>query len=136
MTTLFYIGFFGWIVVIAATIFLNWYRIEKRGKKPHYFSSNWSRAVFGFACLGLMEQTFDPLGSLRSWIDAAPSIVYICSSFYLFFDPGLSLSRKKDIDYRGKSSGWMDPILTKGTWWILKGISLAVLIWSIITLWK
>ncbi len=131
---MFWIGFVGWPVIIAATTALNWYRIEVRKKKPFYFASNWSRAVFGFACLVLMtiDVGFDP-AYLSTWIPALPSAGYIGGSFYFFFDPSLNIARGKDVDYQGKSSGWLDG-LDKPIYYTLKVIALAVLIISIIKL--
>lgn len=134
MTIQFYLGFYGWPVIIAATIFLNWYRITKRHLKPYYFASNWSRGIFALVCLVLMIPSFDPLGSWASWITALPAIVYICSSFYLFFDAGLNGLRKLRWDYKGESSGWMDS-LSIAAYHVLKVVCLVALITSIIILW-
>ncbi len=132
----FYIGFFLWPVIIAATIFLNWYRITIRKVKPTYFASNWSRGIFGALCLILMtaDSGFDP-ANLVTWIPALPNIVYIVSSFYLFFDAGLNGLRKLRWDYKGESSGWMDS-LSIAAYHVLKVICLAALITSIIILWR
>lgn len=128
---LFWVGFIGWLVIIAATIGLNWYRIEKLRSKPHYFGSNWSRSIFGFACVVLMtaDTGFDP-AYIDTWREAMPSAGYVGSSFYLFFDPGLNVARRKDLDYRGKNSGWLDK-LPKLAYYVLKLITLAVLIFSL-----
>lgn len=135
MSTMFYIGFFGWPVIIAATIFLNWYRIEKLHSKPHYFSSNWSRGIFGFAFLALMaaDKNFDP-GYLSSWISVFPEVVYILSSFYLFFDAGLNGLRGKKWDYKGDDSGWLDSMKI-ALYYVLKGLCLIALVWSSVILW-
>lgn len=135
MTIPFYLGFYGWPVIIAATIFLNWYRITKRHVKPYYFSSNWSRAIFGLACLVMMVPGFDPLGNFHSWITALPGIVYISSSFYLFFDLGLNAARKKHWDYQGEDSGWLDS-LNIAMYNVLKALSFVSLIWSVIVLFR
>lgn len=131
----FYIGFFLWPIIIAATIWLNWYRIEKRHLKPNYFPSNWSRGIFGFVCLALMVPKFDPLGSWRSWIEAAPAIVYIVSSFYLFFDAGLNGLRHLRWDYKGEYSGWFDSMKI-AAYHVFKVVCLVALITSIIILWQ
>ena len=127
----FWIGFIGGPIIIAATIALNWYRIEIRKVKPHYFSSNLSRGVFGFACLVLMtiDLGFDP--AYRStWIPVLPAIGYIGSSFYLFFDPGLNVARGEEVDYQGKDSGLLDK-LKKPAYYALKVATAAILIVSI-----
>ena len=131
----FYIGFFLWPVIIAATIFL-WYRITVRKVKPTYFASNWSRGIFGAVCLILMtaDSGFDP-ANLATWIPALPNIVYIVSSFYLFFDAGLNGLRKLAWNYRGSDSGWLDSMKI-AMYHVLKVICLIALITSIIILWR
>lgn len=132
------IGFILWPLIIAATIWLNWYRIVKRGVKPHYFSSNYSRAFFGFVCLIIMsaDDGFNgiDLAYPRTFIPYIPHGIYIWSSFYLFFDPGLSALRGLKWNYRGKSSGWLDrsKIII---YYSLKVICLIGLVWSIIAIW-
>lgn len=137
MTIQFYFGFYGWTAIIAVTIFLNWYRITKRHMKPYYFSSNWSRGIFGAICLVLMtvDKGFDPANHFfyQLW-KVAPEIVYICSSFYLFFDAGLNGLRKLRWDYQGETSGWMDS-LSIAAYHIFKVVGLVALITSIIILW-
>ena len=130
----FYVGFYGWPLIIAATIYLNWYRITKRHLKPYYFASNWSRAIFGAVCLILMtiDKGFDP-ANLATWIPALPSIVYIVSSFYLFFDAGLNGLHKLRWDYKGKDSGVLDK-LPKPLYYVLKAVCLAALVLSTIAL--
>lgn len=81
-----------------------------------------------------VDKGFDP-ANLVTWIPALPNIVYIVSSFYLFFDAGLNGLRKLRWDYKGKSSGWMDS-LGIAAYHVLKVICLAALITSIIMLWR
>lgn len=131
---MFWIGFLGYPFIVAATVVLNWYRIEIRKVKPYYGPANWSRGIFGFACLVLMtvREGFDP-AYLSTWIDALPAIGYIWSLFYFFFDPSLSLARGKEVDYQGQDSGLLDK-LPKPAYYSLKVATLAVLIFSIIKL--
>ena len=135
--SLFHIGFYGWLVIIAGTIVLNWYRITKRGLKPHYFSANYSRAFYGLVCLILMSARdgFDGLDLFvfYTWIPYIPNIIYIISSFYLFFDAGLNGLRGKPIDYQGKDSGYFDK-LKKLLYYTLKGLCLATLIYTLVIL--
>lgn len=128
---LFWIGFWSWPAIIAITVSLNWYRITIRKKKPYYFASNWSRGVFGFACLVLMtvKDGFDP-AYLSTWLPAIPPIMYILSSFGLFFDPGLNIARGKEIDYEGKDSGWFDS-LKKPLYYLVKAACAAGLVVSL-----
>lgn len=109
-----------WILFIAAEIWRNWYLIKRKKIKPNYAGSFMIRAFFAIAALAIMNQTFD-LGRLRSWYEVLPDIGFLATSFYLLFDPILNKLRGLDIDYRGKESGWIDPLLTRTTWWILKG---------------
>lgn len=108
-----------WIVFIGLEIWRNWYLIERKKIKPNYLGSFAFRAFFAIAGIAIMNQTFDP-GRLLSWWESSPEIGFEATSFYLLFDPILNLWRKLEIDYRGKESGWLDPILTRTTWWILK----------------
>lgn len=107
--TAFHIGFYGWPVYIAICVLYNYVKIDIWKIKPRYFVSNTWRAYFGMVCLILMtiRDGFDP-AYLYTWVAAIPSIVYIASSFYLFFDLGLNALRGKKWNYRGKSSGWID----------------------------
>ena len=135
----FYFGFYGWQFTVIATIVLNWYRIDIRGLKPHYLSANYSRAFFGFVCLILMSAQDGSngidLAYPRTFIPYIPHMVYILSSFYLFFDAGLNGLRGKRWNYRGKSSGWFDRMKIV-FYYTLKAICLAGLIVSIIVIWQ
>lgn len=134
MTINFYIGFFGWMVIIVTTVWLNWYRITKRKLKPHYLSATYSRIFFGAICLFLMVPSLDPL-TLRSWIPALPTVIYIVSSFYLLFDIGLNAARKKRWDYQGEHSGWLDS-MKKAIYHTMKAVCFVALLWSIIMIWE
>lgn len=105
----FFIGLFGWPVYIAICMVYNYIKIEKWKIKPRYFVSNTWRFFFGFVALILMtvHEGFDP-AYLSTWETAKIPSLYIGSSFYLFFDPGLNWLRGKRWNYRGKSSGWLD----------------------------
>lgn len=139
MAIKFILGFFGWLIIIAATIFLNWYRIKRRGLKPHYFAATWSRAIFGLICFIIMtaDNGFNApdFAYPVTLIPYLPHAVYIWSSFYVFFDPGLNALRGKRWNYRGKSSGWLDrsKIIF---YYALKVICLIGFVTSIVVLWQ
>lgn len=138
MSVSFYFGFFGWLVYIAACIVLNWYNITIRGKKPVYFASNQWRAFFGIIFLIIMsaQDGFNGIDFAypRTLIPYIPHAVYILSSFYLFFDPGLNWLRGKRWNYRGKSSGWIDRSKI-AVYYTVKAVALAGLVCSIIIIW-
>lgn len=104
-----HVGIMGWPLWIAFTIFLNWYRVTKRKLKPHYLSTTYSRVFAGFIFMVMINQDFDPANRFfyQMW-KAAPAIMYIWCSFYVFFDAGLNWLRGKRWNYKGKSSGILD----------------------------
>ena len=139
MTTSFLIGFFGWPLYVASCIVLNWYKIEKQKKRPVYFASNQWRIFFGLVCL-LVMSAGDGFNGIdfaypRTLLPYIPHAIYIWCSFGLFFDPGLNIARGKPIDYRGNSSGLLDPVLSRGMWWALKIVCLLGVLWSIKYFW-
>lgn len=120
-----------WIVFVGLEVWRNKWLIVNKKITPHYGGSFLIRAFFAIACLAIMNQDFDP-GYLRSWWESSPEIGFEATSFYLCFDPILNLWRKLPIDYRGKESGWIDPLLTRTTWWILKGMCVVYLVFFFI----
>lgn len=133
---MFYIGFYGFLLYIAICISYQWFEIVKRHIHPVYFRSNWARFIFGSIALILMtvDKGFDPANHFLYQIwKVSPEIVFILSSWGLLFDPGLNIARGKDIDYQGKTSGWLDK-LPKWAWYALKAVCLVVFIISIIIL--
>lgn len=135
MSTMFYLGFFGWLAFIAAHVWHQWYLIERRNIRPNYLGNFIVRSIAAIACTALMCPNWDWFGDWYSWFPTIPAFMYELSSFYFFFDPALNLARKKPIDHRGKESGWIDPFLNRGGWWALKIIALAGLVCSIKILW-
>lgn len=137
MTAL-HFGFHGWLLYIAICILYNYVKIKKWKINPRYFVSNQWRAFFGLVSLITMSAAdgfngWDP-AYLSTWIPYIPNVVYILSSFYLFFDLGLNALRGKRWNYRGKSSGWLDRSKIV-VYYSLKVLSLAGLIVSIIIIW-
>lgn len=135
----FYIGYFGWLLTIAAFIFINWYRWKKLKIRPNYFAVTQWRVFWGIVFLIILssEKNFDPFNDFwyqmfKVWAE----VVYISTSFYLFFDPVLNKAMKKEIDYRGEKSGWIDPSLTAAMWWAGKIVCLIACIYSSIMLWR
>lgn len=137
MSPSFYIGFFGWLLYIAACIYLNYFNITIRKKKPVYFASNQWRVFFGLVFLLIMsaQDGFNGIDFAypRTMIPYIPHAVYILSSFYLFFDPGLNWLRGKRWNYRGKSSGYLDRSKIV-FYYALKLVCLIGFVYSLITL--
>ena len=105
----FWIGFIGWLGFIWIEILRNYTLIEIDKEKPNYLHSFVIRAFAGIVCIAFMNPEFDP-GSLVSWWQSYPSLIFEVSSFYLVFDPALNLWRGKGWDYQGKQSGWLDKL--------------------------
>lgn len=107
MTTL---PLIGWLLYIAYVVWFNYFKVEDRHKKPVYLNTNWARFIAGSIALISMtvKDDFDPLGNPLTILAAWPAIVFIISSFYLFFDLGLNKARGKKWDYRGTNSGYLD----------------------------
>lgn len=139
MTLIQQIGFWGWIAFIAASIYVHKFRIDKRGIRPNYFRTNWSRSVWALGCFGLLTSNGWDSADFAypvTLIPYIPHAVWMVSSFLFFFNPGLNIAREKPIDYRGAKSGWIDPILTKTMWWIITLTCGVVMVYTTIVLWR
>lgn len=134
-----YIGFFGWIIYIALCILYNYKRIKIWKIKPIYLVSNIWRVFFGSVFLITMSagdgfNGIDPAYP-RTLIPYIPHAIYIASSFYLFFDPGLSWLRGLKWNYRGEDSGWMDS-LKLAVYYTIKAMCLVAMVCSTVMLWR
>lgn len=130
----FYIGFYGWILYIAVCIGINYIKWLKH-IRPRYLVSNIWRAFFGFVFLVIMSARdgfngIDPAYP-RTLLPYIPHAVYIVTSFYLSFDPGLNWLRGLSAFYRGKDSGIFDTMRI-GFYYTLKVVCAIGLVWSVI----
>ena len=99
----------GWLLYIATCVWYNWHLIEVRKKRPNYTKAIIWRCFWGLVFLIWANPDFDPANHfwLQIW-SVLPTAVYEATSFYLLFDPGLSIARGLGIFYRGKDSGLLD----------------------------
>ena len=138
MDARFALAYFGWLLYIVACFVFNYVKITKFKIRPRYFVSNQWRVFFGLVFLILLtvRKDFDPASNFfyQIW-KVSPEIVYIVSSFYLFFDLGLNGLRKLHWDYKGEDSGWADS-MKLAFYYVLKALCFVALIWSTVILWR
>ena len=104
----------GWLLYIGLCVWYNYYLIEVKKKRPNYTKAIIWRCFWGGVFIIWANPGFDPginpFGAyfwIQIW-SVLPTAVYEATSFYLLFDPGLSIARGLGIFYRGKDSGLLD----------------------------
>ena len=118
-----------WIIFIILEIIRNYILIEKKKIRPNYAGSFIWRAFFGLVCYILAHRGYvDPIVNI---VNNIPFIIWQLTSFWIFFDIGLNLSRGKPIGYKGKTSGWLDR-LPVAYYWLFKVIALIIMVYTII----
>lgn len=111
-----------WIIFIGLEIARNYWLIEKKKTRPIYLQS--------FVIRGMAAIFHGIIVGVATWQDYLPVFIFQITSFWLLFDIGLNLARKKPLIYKGETSGYLDslhPIL----YWVLKLVSLAGLIFAL-----
>lgn len=118
----------GWLVIIAAWVWIDWYQIVKLKRDVNHVVEVILRAGCGILYGGLV---FDAQpGMMGVWV-----ILFEVTSFYLFFEITLNIARKLSWDYLGQTSA-MDRFLyhRRPLFYLLKLFSAAGMIISIIKL--
>lgn len=115
-----------WLAYIIAEIFIHYYIIEIKKKRPfylHFFLQRGIMAILhGVLYLWLC---FERYGIETVMKDYLPLFLFQVTSFWLLFDLGLNLIRGKEWRHKGKNSGWLDKIPFK-LYWGLKIIAFTI----------
>lgn len=119
-----------WFLFIIFEIYRNYRIIEVLKERPDYLGSFGVRFFFGLLCLILTYRDHDPIANI---LDHIPYIIFQLTSFWILFDIGLNLVRKKPLGYKGKDSGWLDK-LPLAYYWLLKTVALITMIYTIVEL--
>ena len=106
---------FTWLIYILAEAKIQHYLIETRKWKPNYIQLFIIRGMAGIIHgilidVGSLSHMTGSLHEFQMWQYkmGATLIIFQCCSFWLIFDLTLNYLRNRPIDYRGKSSGWLD----------------------------
>lgn len=110
-----------WLEYIIIDLLWNAFKIKGLKLRPNYFGQGCRRTLVGFIVMINDNPMFDPLGNPLSMLDSLPFVVFQFTSFYLIFDPLLSLLLGKPWNYKGKNSGYLDK-LPMWAYYSLKGL--------------
>lgn len=120
-----------WIAYIAVDVWLNYFIIEVNRARPNYLLMNIVRGV-AFVLYGrLIWDAAIDMHTLNIFL-------YCTTSFWILFDLGLNLARKKHPLYIGQHSGWIDQYGFKypGIYYLGKVCALSALVYSIIKIYQ
>lgn len=120
-----------WLAYIAVDAWINYTIIEVNDKRPNYLVLNIQRGI-AFILYGVF--IFDTQADLRTFY----IFLYCTTSFWLLFDLGINIARKKHPLYIGMHSGWIDRFgfQHKAIYYIGKVCALAALIFSIVKIYQ
>lgn len=120
-----------WVVYIGLDVWINYTIIEVNNKKPNYLVLNIQRGI-AFILYGVF--IFDTQADLRTFY----IFLYCTTSFSIFFDLALNISRDKHLLYIGQTSGWIDQWGFKNPflYYIFKVLALAALVFSIVKIYQ
>lgn len=120
-----------WIVYVALDVWTNYVIIEKNDSRPNYFLMNIVRGVV-FVLYGRF------VWDLSLDLQAVYVLLYCTTSFSIFFDLALNISRGKHPLYIGQTSGWIDQWGFKNPflYYIFKVLAIAGLVFSIVKIYQ
>jgi hypothetical protein len=116
-----------WIALVIGEAFIH-AEMFKRGVKPIYLQWAIIRGIMAILH-GIFSDIISKDLALFSMRDYLPLFFFQVTSHYLIFDYTLNKLRKKDWDYRGEDSGWLDK-LPLPVYYALKVICVGLLIYS------
>lgn len=120
-----------WVAFIAADVWCNYYIIEINRARPNYLLLNIIRGV-AFVLYGRFVWDLS--------LDLQTFYILLCctTSFSIFFDLALNISRGKHLLYIGQTSGWIDQWGFKNPflYYIFKVLALAGLVFSIVKIYQ
>ena len=125
-----------WLIFIALEIARHYRIIEVKKERPSYISSFFFRAFFAIVCLALTYDTFDPF---VNFFEFTPYMIFQLTSFWILFDLGLNLVRRKPILYNGENSGWLDDVdevFSIQAYYLLKLVAIITMFYTISVLLK
>lgn len=107
---------FTWFIYIFLEAYTQYYLIEKRHWRPNYLQLFIIRGMASILVGGLVVGVGNLSDyamaqyNIEIWMykQAAAWFLFASSSFWITFDITLNYLRKRPIDYRGKTSGWLD----------------------------
>lgn len=122
---------FVWLIFIGLDVLYNWYVIEKKHQRPFYLVLNIARG-FAFILWGVFIIDF------QYDIFYLNYFIFAITSFWLLFDLGINVTRKKHPLYIGMHSGWIDQFgfRHQGIYYLAKVIALVWLVFSIINIYN
>lgn len=115
-----------WQLYVSFDVWINYRIIEVNDSRPNYLLMNIVRGV-AFVLYGRF------FWDLSIDLQALYVFLYCTTSFWLLFDLGLNLARRKHPLYIGQHSGWIDQYGFKYpvVYYLGKLLALAALIFSI-----
>jgi hypothetical protein len=120
-----------WLLWIATDCWINYTIIEKNDSRPNYLLMNIVRG-----CVFILYGAFiwDTQADLRTFY----IFLYCTTSFSIFFDLALNISRGKHLLYIGQTSGWINQWGFKNPflYYIFKVLALAGLVFSIVKIYQ
>lgn len=108
-----------WILYPIMEAIIQSYLIEEKNWKPNYLMLFTIRGMFSIVHGIIMNVEPYP------WYDYPVVVLFQCFTFWIVFDVVLNVLRGKEVEYRGKTSGWLDRLIPEFLYWTLKTLALA-----------
>lgn len=120
-----------WVAFIWLDVWNNYYIIEVNDRRPNYLLMNIVRGV-AFILYGAF--VWDTQADIRTFY----IFLYCTTSFWVLFDLGINIARKKHPLYIGMHSGWIDRFgfQHQAIYYLGKVCALSALIFSIAKLYQ
>lgn len=85
-----------WLLYILTEVIINWYLIEKKKTEPNYLQLTMIRGI-AFILYGVLVD-------VKTYTEIIQLFLYCTASFWLLFDIGINLFRRKHIFYLGTNA--------------------------------
>lgn len=100
-----------WLIPISVNIW-----IDRKGRKPDYLVVGILRGIISILYLGGVWSVQGGYHLIEDVVNLTPLIMFMVTSWWLFFEVGLNLVRGKNLLYFDtveKDSGWIDRFFAK-----------------------
>lgn len=123
-----YLKLFGWVLIVGAWVLIDWYQIVRLKRSINHLVEFMLRGAMGIIYGVLIFNV--QMGMSGMWV-----LLFEATSFYLFFEIALNLSRGLAFDYIGHTSAIDRFLYTRRTlYYLLKLASAAGMVISAIKL--
>ena len=100
-----------WLIPISVNIW-----IDRKGRKPDYLVVGILRGIISILYLGGVWNVQGGYHLIEDVVNLTPLVMFMVTSWWLFFEVGLNLVRGKNLLYFDtveKDSGWIDRFFAK-----------------------